>query len=52
MAGDNEQSVSHQLMSAIHLQAAWKFSIPVCEWTGGAVTAGTPSMPERWDDGV
>lgn len=52
MAGPNDRGVSRELMSAIHLQAAWKFSIPICEWTGGSVTAGTPSMPERWDDGV
>lgn len=52
MAGENTQDVSHQLMSAIHLQANWKFSLPICEWTNGAVSGGTPSMPERWDDGV
>lgn len=52
MAEANDRGITTALMSAIHLQANWKFSIPVMEWSGNSVSAGSTSTVERWDDGV
>ncbi len=52
LAGENNQGVSQFVKSAIHLQAAWQFSIPIIEWTTpSAVPQGQP-IPARWDEGV
>ncbi len=37
LVGANDDGVSRYLMSAVHLQAAWKFSIPLMEWNAPSI---------------
>lgn len=50
--GNNDQNVSYELKSTIHLQAAWQFSIPLMEWTTPAASPQGQPIPTRWDQGL
>jgi len=50
--GNNDLGYGHDMKSAIRIQAAWQFSVPIIEWTSPAASPeGTP-VPARWDYGL
>lgn len=50
--GTNSEGIDKVMKAAIHVQAAWQFSIPLFEWTSPSVTGEGQPFPARWDDGL
>jgi hypothetical protein len=50
--GNNDLGYTHDLKSAIHIQASWQFSVPIMEWTSPAASPEGQPIPARWDYGI
>ena len=50
--GTNDEGIDKVMKSAIHVQAAWQFSIPIIEWTTPSASPQGQPIPERWDEGI
>ena len=52
LVGSNSQGYGHDVKTAMHIQAAWQFSIPIVEWTSPAASSEGSPLPARWDYGI